>query len=158
MTIFLNKKNFYKFIFIYSVLAILFALYVEFILNFKPCTLCIYQRMPYIGAIFISFLGYNYYNNDRFLILTIIIFSISVIISGYHFGIENNIFKEFTGCSANTIEIINKKELLKSLNSEVVNCKDIDYKLFGISLAGLNFLLSLLIVIFSLKVLVYEKN
>ena len=158
MNIFLNKKNFYKFIFIYSVLAILFALYVEFILNFKPCTLCIYQRMPYIGAIFISFLGYNYYNNDRFLILTIIIFSISVIISGYHFGIENNIFKEFTGCSANTIEIINKKELLKSLNSEVVNCKDIDYKLFGISLAGLNFLLSLLIVIFSLKVLVYEKN
>ncbi len=158
MNIFLNKKNFYKFIFIYSVLAILFALYVEFILNFKPCTLCIYQRIPYIGAIFISFLGYNYYNNDRFLILTIIIFSISVIISGYHFGIENNIFKEFTGCSANTIEIINKKELLKSLNSEVVNCKYVDYKLFGISLAGLNFLLSLLIVIFSLKVLVYEKN
>ena len=158
MNIFLKKKNFYKLILVYSFLAILFALYVEYILNFKPCTLCIYQRIPYLAAIFVSFLGFNYYKNDKILILIIIIFSISVIISGYHFGIENNIFKEFTGCSANTIEIINKKELLKSLNSEVVNCKDIDYKLFGISLAGLNFLLSLLIVIFSLRILVYEKN
>ena len=158
MNIFLNKKKFYLFILFYSLLAIFFALYVEHVLGYKPCKLCLYQRMPYIVAIFISFVGYNYFKNDKILILIVVIFSISVLISGYHYGIENNIFEEFSGCTANTLEIIDKSELLKSLNDNVSSCKDVNFKLFGISLAGINFLLSLLIVIYSLKILVYEKN
>ena len=158
MNIFLNKKKFYLFILFYSLLAIFFALYVEHVLGYKPCKLCLYQRVPYIVAIFISFVGYNYFKNDKILILIVVIFSISVLISGYHYGIENNIFEEFSGCTASTLEIIDKSELLKSLNDNVSSCKDINFKLFGISLAGINFLLSLLIVIYSLKILVYEKN
>ncbi len=72
--------------------------------------------------------------------------------------LKNNIFEEFSGCTANTLEIIDKSELLKSLNDNVTSCKDVNFKLFGISLAGINFLLSLLIVIFSLKIFFYEKN
>ena len=158
MNIFLNKKKFYLFILFYSLLAIFFALYVEHVLGYKPCKLCLYQRMPYIVSIFISFVGYNYFKNDKILILIVMIFSISVLISGYHYGIENNIFEEFSGCTASTLEIIDKSELLKSLNDNVSSCKDVNFKLFGISLAGINFLLSLLIVIYSLKILVYEKN
>ena len=158
MNIFLNKKKFYLFILFYSLLAIFFALYVEHFLEYKPCKLCLYQRVPYIFAIFISFVGYNYFKNDKILILIVVIFSISVLISGYHYGIENNIFEEFSGCTASTLEIIDKSELLKSLNDNVSSCKDVNFKLFGISLAGINFLLSLLIVIYSLKILVYEKN
>ena len=158
MNIFLNKKKFYLFILFYSLFAIFFALYVEYILQYKPCKLCLYQRIPYIVAIFISFIGYNYFKNDKILILIILIFSISALISGYHFGIENNIFEEFSGCTAGTLEIIDKSELLKSLNENVPSCKDVNFKLFGISLAGINFLFSLLIVIYSLRTLVYEKN
>ena len=158
MNIFLNKKNFYIIILIYSLLAILFALYVEHILQYKACKLCLYQRMPYLLAIFISFIGYNYSKNNKILILIIIIFSISFLISGYHYGIENNIFEEFSGCSNNTLGITNKTELLKSLNNNIPSCKDVNFKLFGMSLAGINFLLSLLIVIYSLRTLVYEKN
>jgi disulfide bond formation protein DsbB len=158
MNIFLNKKKFYQFILFYSLLAIFFALYVEHVLEYKPCKLCLYQRVPYIVAIFISFVGYNYFKNDKILILIVVIFSISVLISGYHYGIENNIFEEFSGCTASTLEIIDKSELLKSLNDNVPSCKDVNFKLFGISLAGINFLLSLLIVIYSLRILAYEKN
>ena len=158
MNIFLNKKKFYLFILFYSLLAIFFALYVEHVLGYKPCKLCLYQRIPYIVSIFISFVGYNYFKNDKILILILVIFSISVLISGYHYGIENNIFEEFSGCTANTLEIIDKSELLKSLNDNVSSCKDVNFKLFGFSLAGINFLLSLLIVIYSLKIMVYEKN
>ena len=158
MNIFLNKKKFYLFILFYSLLAIFFALYVEHVLEYKPCKLCLYQRVPYIVAIFISFVGYNYFKNDKILILIVVIFSISVLISGYHYGIENNIFEEFSGCTASTLEIIDKSELLKSLNDNVSSCKDVNFKLFGISLAGINFLLSLLIVIYSLRILAYEKN
>ncbi len=158
MNLFLNKKKFYLFILFYSLLAIFFALYVEYILQHKPCKLCIYQRMPYVAAIFISFYGYNYFKNDKILILIIMIFSISSLISGYHYGIENNVFEEFSGCNNNTIEIIDKSELLKSLNNNVSSCKDVNFKLFGISLAGINLILSLLIVFYSLRILIYEKN
>jgi len=158
MSIFLNKKNFYIFILIVSLSAILFALYVEHILQYKACKLCLYQRIPYLLAIFISFFGYNYSKNNKILILIIIIFSISFFISGYHYGIENNIFDEFSGCSNNSLNITNKAELLESLNNNIPNCKDVNFKLFGISLAGINFLLSLLIVIYSLKTLFYEKK
>ena len=67
-------------------------MYIEYILQYEPCKLCIYQRLPYIAAIFISFIGFNYSNNDQILIVTIMIFALSSIISGYHFGIENNLF------------------------------------------------------------------
>ena len=158
MSIFLNKKNYYIFILIFSLSAILFALYIENILQYRACKLCLYQRIPYLLAIFVSFVGYNYSKNNKILILIIIIFSISFFISGYHYGIENNIFDEFSGCSNNSLNIINKAELLKSLNNNIPSCKDVNFKLFGISLAGINFLLSLLIVIYSLRTLVYEKN
>ncbi len=158
MNIFLNKKNFYIFILFYSLLAILFALYIEHILQYKACKLCLYQRIPFLVAIFVSFIGYNYSKNDKILILIIIIFSISFFISGYHYGIENNIFDEFSGCVNNSFNITNKAELLKSLNNNIPSCKDVNFKLFGISLAGINFLLSLLIVIYSLRTLFYEKK
>ena len=158
MNIFLNKKNFYLFILFYSLLAIFFALYVEYVLGYKACKLCLYQRIPYVIAIFISFVGYNFYKNNKILILIIAIFSISFFIAGYHYGIENNIFDEFSGCTNESLETIDKSEILKSLNSNIVSCKDVNFKLFGISLAGINLLLSLLIVAYSIRTLLYEKN
>jgi len=158
MNIFLNKKKFYLFILFYSLFAILFALYVEHILGYKACKLCLYQRIPYIIAIFISFIGYNYFKNNKILILIIIIFSISFFISGYHYGIENNIFEEFSGCTSKSLEIIEKSEILKSLNNNITSCKDVNFKIFGTSLAGINLLLSLLIVAYSVRTLLYEKN
>ena len=158
MNIFLNKKNFYLFILFYSLFAILFALYIEYILNYKPCKLCLYQRIPYIIAIFISFIGYNYFKNDKILFLIIITFLLSVLISGYHYGVENNIFEEYSGCTSNSLEIIDKTELLNSLKENVASCKDAIFKLFGLSLAGINFILSLLIIVYSFLTLLYEKN
>tara|TARA_Y100001970_G_C14134765_1_gene803689 strand:+ start:102 stop:578 length:477 start_codon:yes stop_codon:yes gene_type:complete len=158
MNIFLKKKNFYLFILFYSLMAIFFALYIEHILEYKPCKLCLYQRVPYIIAIFISFIGYNYFKNNKILILIIIIFSASALISGYHYGIENNIFDEFSGCTSSSLEIIDKSKLLESLNNNIISCKDANFKLLGISLAGINFILSLLIIIYSIRIFIYEKN
>ena len=159
MNIFVKMKNFYLLIFIFSILAIFFALYVEYYLQYKPCKLCLYQRIPYIIAIFISFIGYNYYKNDNILLLVILIFILSFLISGYHYGIEKNIFEEFSGCATNNIDITDKTKLLKTLSENIPNsCKDVNFKLFGISLAGINSVLSLLILIYSLRTLVYEKN
>ena len=151
-------KRFYKIIFAISLFSLFVALYIEFFLDYQPCKLCIYQRIPYLIAIFITFLGISYYKNLIWLYFLLIIFFLSFLLSGYHFGIEQEIFKEFSGCTGNSINIIDKNELLKLLNSEVNTCKNVDFKIFGLSLATLNFLLSFIIFILILKVIKNEKN
>ena len=88
----------------------------------------------------------------------IIIFLSSIVISGYHIGIENNIFLEFSGCTNENLNSTDKTELLNSLNSYLPNCKDINFKIFGISLATINFILSIALVLITIKYFVYEKN
>ena len=151
-------KKFYIIIFVFSLLSLLIALYIEFYLGYSPCKLCIYQRIPYLIAIFVTLLGINYYKNLIWLYFLLITFFLSFLLSGYHFGIEQEIFKEFSGCTGNSINIIDKNELLKLLNSEVNTCKNVDFKIFGLSLATINFLLSFIIFILVLKVIKNEKN
>ena len=159
MVQFPNRKNFYLIIFFISLISTISALYIEYILQYEPCKLCIYQRLPYLAAIFVSFMGYNYSTNDKILILIIMIFTISTIISGYHFGIENSIFDELSACTNELSDILNKSKLLESLNKTMpVNCKDATFKILGVSLAAINTIFSILIVIFSIRTLTYEKN
>ena len=100
------KKNIYLITFIISLLSIFGAIYIEYVLGVKPCVLCLYQRVPYLISIFICFLGY--YNNKKLILLYLLLltFFTSIILSGYHLGIENDIFKEFSGCSNENINLI----------------------------------------------------
>ena len=159
MILFPNRKNFYLIIFSISLISIISALYIEYILQYQPCKLCIYQRLPYLAAIFVSFIGFHYSNNDKIIIVIIMTFTISAIISGYHYGIENNLIQEISSCTNNSLDISNKSELLESLNKNMpVDCKDATFKILGVSLAAINTILSILIIIFSIRTLVYEKN
>ena len=159
MMVFPKRKNFYLIILSISLISIISALYIEYILNYEPCKLCIYQRLPYVAAIFASFIGYYYSTNDKILIIIIMIFTISAIISGYHFGIENNLIEEISSCTNDSLDISNKSKLLESLSKSMpVDCKDATFKIFGVSLAAINTILSILIVIFSIRTLTYEKN
>ena len=159
MTLFPSRKNFYLIILILSLISILSALYIEFMLGYKPCKLCIYQRFPYLAAVFISLIGLYYFKNDKILIILIIIFTLSALIAGYHFGIENSFFEEISSCTNNQLNLSDKTKLLESLNKSMpVDCKDATFKILGVSLAAINTLLSILIVIISIRTLTYEKN
>ena len=159
MNLFPSRKKFYLIILLISASSMLSALYIEFILGYKPCKLCVYQRIPYLAAIFISFIGFNYYKNDNILIILIIVFTLSSIISGYHFGIENSFFNELSSCTNNSLDQLNKKELLETLGKNLpIDCKDATFKILGVSLAAINTILSILIVIISIRTLSYEKN
>ena len=151
-------KKFYTIIFIISLLSLLIALYIEFFLGYQPCKLCIYQRIPYLIAIFLTFLGISYSKNLIWLYALLLIFFSSLLLSGYHFGIEQEIFKEFSGCTGSSINIIDKNELLKLLNSEVNSCKNVDFRIFGLSLATINFFISAIISVLTIKIIRYEKN
>ena len=158
MTKILEIRRFYLIIFIFSLLSLIIALYIEFFLGYSPCKLCIYQRMPYLIAIFITFLGRSYYKNLIWLYALLLIFFSSFLLSGYHFGIEQGVFNEFSGCTGNSLNITDKNELLKLLNTEVNSCKNVDFKIFGLSLASINLLLSFLIFVFVIGKIKNEKN
>ena len=152
------KKYYFLFVLLISLIVIVGAYIIEYLYNFPPCKLCIYQRIPYLIAIFITFLGISYSKNLFWLYTLLLVFFSSFLLSGYHFGIEQEVFKEFSGCTGNSLDIIDKNELLKILNSEVNSCKNVDFKIFGLSLATINFLLSFIIFILILKVIKNEKN
>ncbi len=154
----LDKKIIYLITLTISVLSLLTAVYIEYSIGIKPCTLCIYQRIPYILIIFVSFLGFNYSENLFWIKLQTLIFLISFILSGYHFGIETGFFEEFTGCTAQNVNLLDKTKILNSLQNNTISCKNVGFKILGMSLATINMIISSIFVIIHLKIIHNEKN
>ena len=152
------KNLFYPLIMLISFFTILSALYIEHVLYVPACKLCLYQRIPYILSIIICFFGYFFPNNKIWLYLLIITFISSLSISGYHLGVENNVFLEFSGCTNQSFNTIDKLELLQSLNNFLPNCKDVYFRIFGFSLATINFFLSIALTTITIRYFYYEKN
>ena len=88
------------------------------------------------------------------------LFLFSTLISLYHFGIEREFFDESVLCNLNVKEkVISKEDLLNQLKEMPVSCKNVTFKLFGLSLTTYNILLSLIIFLISIKKYKdYEKN
>ena len=152
------QSYFYLIILFVCFLTIISALYIEHILSIPACKLCLYQRIPYLISIIVCFFGYFFSNNKIWIYLLIIAFLSSTIISAYHVGIENSIFQEFSGCKNENLNTIDKTELLKSLNNILPNCKDINFRIFGLSLATINFILSIALTIITIRYYYNEKN
>ena len=128
-----------------SLFSIIAAFFIEYALGHQPCNLCLMQRIPYVLSIFLIILNYLLKKNEQFIILLLIlIFSFSFLISFYHFGIEQGFFKESTVCGLNNkSEIISKEEILKQLSQKTISCKDVTFRIFGLSLTTFNMIFSL---------------
>ena len=148
----LSTKKTFLYLLIYSILSLSFALFLEYYLGYKPCQLCLYQRIPYLLILIFSFVGFFFPKNLYWLYTIMIFFISSTIISGYHSGIEFGLLNESSSCASNSIESLDKTKLLESLSNSMPSCKDIEFKLFGLSLATINFLIS-----FALSFLIYFK-
>jgi len=149
-----------KIILFVSLISIFSALFIEYVLGYQPCNLCLMQRVPYSLSIILIILNYIFKKNGQFIIILLtMLFSFSLIISFYHFGIEQGFIKESAVCGiSNTSNVISKEELLKQLQEKNVSCKDVTFKVFGFSLTTYNILLSLLLVILLTIILKnYEK-
>ena len=114
----LKIKSYLKLILIISLISIISAYFIEYILGHQPCNLCLIERIPYGISIILIISNYLFKNNERFIIILLIItFLFSLMISLYHFGIEQGFFEESAVCGVkNTADIISKEELLNLLN------------------------------------------
>tara|TARA_B100001939_G_C16822084_1_gene564784 strand:- start:100 stop:588 length:489 start_codon:yes stop_codon:yes gene_type:complete len=153
-------ETYLKIIFFISLISIISAFFIEYILGYQPCNLCLIQRIPYGLSIILIILNYVFKKNEQFIIILLtLLFSFSLIISFYHFGIEQGFIEESAVCGINnTSNVISKEELLKKLQEKNVSCKDVTFKIFGFSLTTYNILLSLLLVILLTIIFIkYEK-
>ena len=153
-------ENYFKLVLSISLISIITAYYIEHILGHKPCNLCLIERIPYGLSIFLITLNFFLKKNVKFFILLLIlIFNFSFIVSVYHFGIEQGFFQESAVCGLkDTSEILSKEELLEHLSKNIISCKDVTFRVFGLSLTTINIGLSLFLIILSIKSFInYEK-
>ena len=153
-----NIKKFYIIIFSLSSFSLIAALYVEYILGFKPCILCIYQRIPYAIAILISLTAFLIGNRNILLLILGLTFLVGILLSGYHVSIEKGIIEPLFSCTGENIKSLEKEEILKSLNNIQPDCRNVDFSIFGVSLATLNFIISFVLTIVIVYIFKYAKK
>ena len=157
----MKNKTALNIILFISIIALSSAYFIEYILNYKPCNLCLIERLPYFLAIIIIFLGISLNRFEKIIFISLgLIFTSATILSLYHVGIEKGFFEESLVCvSNNQINILNKEDLLKEFQKTVVSCKDVEFTLFGLSLATINGIISFILSVITFKLFLnYEKN
>ena len=155
-----NKTTLNIILFI-SIAALGCAYFIEYILSYKPCNLCLIERLPYFLVIIIILLGLFLNRFEKFILIFLsLIFVSATILSIYHVGIEQGFIKESLVCFSNEeIDNLNKEDLIKELQKEVISCKDVQFTFFGLSLATINAIISLLLSVITFRLFLnYEKN
>ena len=131
------KPEFYlRIILLFSFIALASAYFIEYVLGHQPCNLCLIERIPYgLSIILILMIFFLKKEKEFFTLLLIITFIFSLAISIYHLGIEQGFFQESAVCSIkNFSEDTTKEDLLKQLSQKTISCKDVTFRIFGLSL------------------------
>ena len=137
------------------------ALIIQYWLGHEPCKLCLYERIPYFLSmlLIIKILFIKKYEKITFLILSLVFIG-SAALAFYHFGIEQGFFSESLACTTGDLsKTLSKEELLQQLKQNNISCKDVSFRILGLSLAAINTIFSLVLsVIFIRLFMNYEKN
>ena len=147
-------------ILLFSIFALLAAYFVQYILGYEPCNLCLIERIPYIISIIIITLNLIIRKYEKILLIFLtIIFLFATLISFYHFGIEQGFISESLICNLSNENSLSKEEILNELNTKIISCKDVYFKIFGLSLASINTIFSLTLSAITFRLFLnYEKN
>ena len=157
----IRNKIILNYILVFCIFAILAAYFVQYVLGHEPCNLCLIERIPYFFSIIIISINLFYQKFEKItLIILSLIFFTATLLSFYHFGIEQGFIKESFVCDLNGLSNeLSKEALLDELKKMPLSCKDVTFKIFGLSLATFNIFISLILSAITTKLfLTYEKN
>ena len=146
---------------IFSVFALITAYFIQYILNHEPCNLCLIERIPYFAAIILISLIFILNKFEKIISLIVGLFFIfGATVSFYHFGIEQGFFSESLVCDlGNSNKATSARDLLKQLEENTVSCKDVTFRILGLSLATFNTIISIIISVIMYKIFInYDKN
>ena len=157
----MKNKTTLNIILVISIIALASAYFIEYILGYKPCNLCLIERWPYLIALIFIITNLIINKLEKIILIALaIIFAAATILSFYHVGIEQGFFDESLVCISNDgINSLNKEDILKELQKEVVSCKNVEFTFFGLSLATINAVISFVLSAITFKLFKnYEKN
>ena len=157
----IRNKIILNLILIFSAFAILAAYFIQYVLNHQPCNLCLIERIPYIFSIIIILIClFTQKFEKAVLIILSLTFFAATLLSFYHFGIEQGFIKESLVCDLNiSNNELSKEAILNQLKKMPISCKEVTFKIFGLSLATFNIFFSLVLCAITTKTfLTYEKN
>jgi disulfide bond formation protein DsbB len=128
------------------------AWYFQLVLGLQPCPMCLEQRYAYYVAIPLAALTALAAGQDAprslviggLAILALATFG-NALFGAYHAGVEWGFWQGPTDCSGPVLDLGSASTLLDRLDKiKVVRCDEVQWKFLGISLAGYNALISLL--------------
>ena len=157
----IKNKTILNLILLFSVFALIAAYFIQYVLKHPPCNLCLIERIPYIFSIIVTLicLFTKKFEKLSLIVLSLTFFS-ATLIAFYHFGIEQGFIKESLVCDLNDgSNSLSKEALLNQLKEIPISCKDVTFKIFGLSLATFNIFITLILGVITTKLfLTYEKN
>ena len=94
------KKYYFLLVLLISLTVIVGAYIIEYLYNFPPCKLCIYQRIPYYLILIVCVISFFMkYKNIHFYSIFFLFFS-SFLIAFYHSMVERGLVEYNSGCTS----------------------------------------------------------
>ncbi len=118
----------------------------QYIGGLAPCQLCLYQRWPHAAAILIGVVALA--TGWRGLAWLGVLAALATAAIGvFHVGVEQKWWEGLASCTAGSIEGISAADLLDPTKdvAAVVRCDEIAWQMLGVSMAGWNVILSLIL-------------
>jgi disulfide bond formation protein DsbB len=119
------------------------ALVSQFAFGLAPCEMCWWQRYPHMVAIVLAALSFFWRPVRPLVAVAALGVLASGLIGGFHAGVEYGWWQGLTACTASPMAA-GGDPLAAIMNAPVIRCDVAPWDLFGISLAGWNFLFSTL--------------
>lgn len=128
--------------------------------DYIPCELCYYQRYPYMLAFVVA--GIAFIARRRpdfatrraakgFLIILVFLMVLDALMAAFHVGVEKGLWEGPSACSAPITKGMTAEQLRQAiLEAPVVTCADPAWTLFGLSMAGYNFLIAIALAAFGI--------
>ena len=156
-----EKNLILVFILFFVSLVLISAFVIEYGFDHQPCKLCLYERIPYFLSILLIIKIFFIKKYERVTLLALsLIFIGSATLAFYHFGIEQGFVSESFVCETrNLSETLSKEQLLEQLKQNNISCKDVSFRILGMSLAAINTIFSLILSVMFIRLFInYEKN
>ncbi len=146
---------------LFSSLILTLALITEYVFDYNPCILCLYERIPYMAIFTLSLL--SILASGMYIItlrMNIVSCFTSIMLAIYHFGVEQDLFEGPIRCNTNLPSLDSKTfddTINVIYNINAVSCKIPSLTVFGLSMAFWNIILSAILLFYSIRIYIKSK-
>lgn len=129
-----------------TIFSLSMALSAQFMFQLEPCILCLYQRLPYVATGLLALLALRLTPDSPAIAVIVGLCALAYLAGGgiaiYHVGVEQHWW--VSGCTGNSAAELTFDQIKAALTAKAEkSCDDVDWTLFGISMATYNVVFSL---------------